>query len=127
MDNLLKAASERIKRKEMLEVEMRQYQMTEHERVRMRTLLRTKETNHLRLIRAKLSMEQFRIVSTLGKVLYLKLRSFVLDFYQDIFVKGAFGEVSLVQKRDTNKYYALKTLNKKEVMTTVKLKYLKQI
>ena len=68
MDNLLKAASERIKRKEMLEVEMRQYQMTEHERVRMRTLLRTKETNHLRLIRAKLSLEQFRIVSTLGKV-----------------------------------------------------------
>ena len=68
VDNLLKAASERIKRKEMLEVEMRQYQMTEHERVRMRTLLRTKETNHLRLIRAKLSLEQFRIVSTLGKV-----------------------------------------------------------
>jgi len=105
VDNLLKAASERIKRKEMLEVEMRQYQMTEHERVRMRTLLRTKETNHLRLIRAKLSLEQFRIVSTLGK--------------------GAFGEVSLVQKRDTNKYYALKTLNKKEVLLRNQIAHVK--
>ena len=95
VDNLLKAASERIKRKEMLEVEMRQYKMTESERVNMRNLLRKKETNHLRLIRAKLSLEQFRMVNTLGK--------------------GAFGEVSLVQKKDTQMYYALKTLNKKEV------------
>ena len=79
----------------MLEVEMRQYKMTESERVNMRNLLRKKETNHLRLIRAKLSLEQFRMVNTLGK--------------------GAFGEVSLVQKKDTQMYYALKTLNKKEV------------
>ena len=30
-------------------------------------------------------------------------------------IQGAFGEVSLVLKKDTGKYYALKTLNKKEV------------
>ena len=66
----------------MLEVEMRQYQMTEHERVRMRTLLRTKETNHLRLIRAKLSLEQFRIVSTLGKVSIFEKNEFSIIIFR---------------------------------------------
>ena len=95
VDNLLKAANERFERKRQLELEMQNHNMTEHDRHNMRQLLRKKETNHLRLIRAKLSKGQFDIIKVLGK--------------------GAFGEVSLVMKKDTGKYYALKTLNKKEV------------
>ena len=52
----------------MLEEEMRQYKMNENDRLRMRTLLRNKETNHLRLSRAKLSLDMFEVRETLGKV-----------------------------------------------------------
>lgn len=68
VDNLLKAASERFERKRQLELEMQNHNMTEHERYNMRQLLRKKETNHLRLIRAKLSKGQFDIIKVLGKV-----------------------------------------------------------
>ena len=100
----------------MLEEEMRQYKMNENDRLRMRTLLRNKETNHLRLSRAKLSLDMFEVRETLGKV-----RS--ISSYKIInWLQGAFGEVSLVKKKDTEKYYALKTLNKREVNLIVNLK-----
>ena len=68
VDNLLRAANERFERKKRLEIEMQNAQMTERERSGMRQLLRKKETNHLRLIRAKLSKGQFHIIKVLGKV-----------------------------------------------------------
>ena len=71
VDNLLKAANERFERKSQLEVEMQSHNMTEHERFNMRQLLRKKETNHLRLIRAKLSKGQFDIKKVLGKVTFI--------------------------------------------------------
>ena len=71
VDNLLKAANERFERKSQLEVEMQSHNMTEHERFNMRQLLRKKETNHLRLIRAKLSKGQFDIKKVLGKVIFV--------------------------------------------------------
>ena len=80
MDNLLKAATERIKRKKMLEEEMRQYRMSESDRIRMRNLLRNKETNFLRLSRAKLSLDMFEVRETLGKVLLVASKS-KLTFY----------------------------------------------
>lgn len=54
----------------MLEEEMRQYKMNEESRIRMRNLLRNKETNHLRLSRAKLSLDMFEVRETLGKVYF---------------------------------------------------------
>jgi len=55
-----------------------------------------KESTFLRLRRTKLGLDDFRTVKVIGK--------------------GAFGEVRLVQKTDTGKIYAMKTLKKDEML-----------
>ncbi|KAJ1557367.1 Serine/threonine-protein kinase, partial [Cladochytrium tenue] len=55
-----------------------------------------KESEFLRLRRTRLTVEDFRTVKVIGK--------------------GAFGEVRLVQKKDTGKIYAMKTLRKSEMV-----------
>ncbi|KZS97594.1 AGC/NDR protein kinase [Sistotremastrum niveocremeum HHB9708] len=55
-----------------------------------------KESAFLRLRRTKLGLDDFRTVKVIGK--------------------GAFGEVRLVQKADTGKIYAMKTLMKSEML-----------
>ncbi|KZV65785.1 kinase-like protein [Peniophora sp. CONT] len=55
-----------------------------------------KESTFLRLRRTKLGLDDFRTVKVIGK--------------------GAFGEVRLVQKTDTGKIYAMKTLKKEEML-----------
>jgi protein-serine/threonine kinase len=51
--------------------------------------------SYLRLRRTRIGLEDFRTVKVIGK--------------------GAFGEVRLVQKVDTGKIYAMKTLKKNEM------------
>ncbi|TDL29494.1 kinase-like protein [Rickenella mellea] len=55
-----------------------------------------KESTFLRLRRTRLGLDDFRTVKVIGK--------------------GAFGEVRLVQKTDTGKIYAMKTLKKEEML-----------
>lgn len=64
-----------------------------------------KESQFLRLRRTKLSLEDFTTVKVIGK--------------------GAFGEVRLVQKRDTGKIYAMKTLLKSEMYKKDQLAHVK--
>ncbi|CUM47584.1 unnamed protein product [Debaryomyces tyrocola] len=64
-----------------------------------------KESQFLRLRRTKLSLEDFNTVKVIGK--------------------GAFGEVRLVQKRDTGKIYAMKTLLKSEMYKKDQLAHVK--
>ncbi|KIR77495.1 AGC/NDR/NDR protein kinase [Cryptococcus gattii EJB2] len=54
-----------------------------------------RESNYLRLRRTRIGLDDFRTVKVIGK--------------------GAFGEVRLVQKADTGKIYAMKTLRKNEM------------
>ncbi|KAJ7155355.1 AGC/NDR protein kinase [Mycena crocata] len=54
------------------------------------------EASHLRLRRTKITLADFRTVKVIGK--------------------GAFGEVRLVQKVDTGKVYAMKSLQKAEML-----------
>ncbi|TFK61931.1 kinase-like protein [Pluteus cervinus] len=54
------------------------------------------ESQHLRLRRTKIKLADFRAVKVIGK--------------------GAFGEVRLVQKVDTGKFYAMKSLQKGEML-----------
>ncbi|KAF8916042.1 kinase-like domain-containing protein [Mucidula mucida] len=54
------------------------------------------ESQHLRLRRTKIKLDDFRTVKVIGK--------------------GAFGEVRLVQKVDTGKVYAMKSLQKAEML-----------
>ena len=64
-----------------------------------------KESQFLRLRRTKLGLEDFTTVKVIGK--------------------GAFGEVRLVQKRDTGKIYAMKTLLKLEMFKKDQLAHVK--
>jgi protein-serine/threonine kinase len=54
------------------------------------------EASRLRLRRTKIKLSDFRTVKVIGK--------------------GAFGEVRLVQKVDTGKVYAMKSLQKAEML-----------
>lgn len=63
------------------------------------------ESQYLRLRRTRLSLEDFHTVKVIGK--------------------GAFGEVRLVQKRDTGKIYAMKTLLKSEMYKKDQLAHVK--
>ncbi|KAJ7638839.1 AGC/NDR protein kinase [Roridomyces roridus] len=70
--------------------------MSEERKQRQLQQLGKKESTFLRLRRTKLGLSDFRTVKVIGK--------------------GAFGEVRLVQKTDTGKIYAMKTLKKDEML-----------
>ncbi|TFK55732.1 AGC/NDR protein kinase [Heliocybe sulcata] len=70
--------------------------MPDERKQRQLLQLGKKESAFLRLRRTKLGLEDFRTVKVIGK--------------------GAFGEVRLVQKTDTGKIYAMKTLKKEEML-----------
>ncbi|KAH9447565.1 hypothetical protein MJO28_011082 [Puccinia striiformis f. sp. tritici] len=69
--------------------------LTEERKQRQLINLGKTESNFLRLRRTRLGLIDFRTVKVIGK--------------------GAFGEVRLVQKIDTGKIYAMKTLRKSEM------------
>ncbi|KAL5527578.1 CBK1 [Sanghuangporus baumii] len=70
--------------------------MTDERKQRQLQQLGKKESTFLRLRRTRLGLDDFRTVKVIGK--------------------GAFGEVRLVQKTDTGKIYAMKTLKKDEML-----------
>ncbi|KAF8914633.1 kinase-like domain-containing protein [Mucidula mucida] len=70
--------------------------MSEERKQRQLQQLGKKESTFLRLRRTRLGLDDFRTVKVIGK--------------------GAFGEVRLVQKTDTGKIYAMKTLKKDEML-----------
>lgn len=69
--------------------------MSDDRRSRQLVALGRRESGFLRLRRTRLGLDDFRTVKVIGK--------------------GAFGEVRLVQKCDTGKIYAMKTLRKSEM------------
>ncbi|KAN0059669.1 Serine/threonine-protein kinase [Thecaphora frezii] len=69
--------------------------LSEDRKARQLHSLGRRESNFLRLRRTRLGLDDFRTVKVIGK--------------------GAFGEVRLVQKVDTGKIYAMKTLRKSEM------------
>ncbi|KAF8484576.1 AGC/NDR protein kinase [Russula ochroleuca] len=77
----------RLQTDSMMSDERKQRQLVQHGK---------KESTFLRLRRTKLGLDDFRTVKVIGK--------------------GAFGEVRLVQKTDTGKIYAMKTLKKEEML-----------
>ncbi|OBA22705.1 kinase-like protein [Metschnikowia bicuspidata var. bicuspidata NRRL YB-4993] len=79
--------------------------MSEERKNRQLQNLGKKESQFLRLRRTRLSLEDFTTVEVIGK--------------------GAFGEVRLVQKRDSGKIYAMKTLFKAEMYKKDQLAHVK--
>lgn len=95
-ENILKHRKAREFRRNQLEAEMNQAAMQPSVKEQMRKLLQLKETNYLRLRRAKMNKSMFEHVKVLGI--------------------GAFGEVNLVRKRDDpQRLYAMKILHKSDV------------
>lgn len=98
-------AIERNQRRVQTEQALAQERCSEERRNRQLMSLGRKESSFLRLRRTKLSLEDFVTVKVIGK--------------------GAFGEVRLVQKRDTGKVYAMKTLFKSEMFKKDQLAHVK--
>ncbi|XP_033111837.1 serine/threonine-protein kinase LATS1-like [Anneissia japonica] len=96
VENIMKSHQQRITRRKQLETEMARVGLSEDAQEQMRRMLYQKESNYIRLKRAKMAKNLFTVHKTLGI--------------------GAFGEVSLVRKKDTKALYAMKTLRKSEVL-----------
>lgn len=96
VENIFKSYHQRMQRRMKLEQEMAKRGLDEPTSEQMRRILYQKESNFLRLKRAKMHKDMFKTVKPLGI--------------------GAFGVVSLVRKVDTNKLYAMKTLRKADVL-----------
>ena len=96
IENVMKAYQQRQQRRMKLEMEMSKRKLDEATCEQMRRLLAQKESNFLRMKRAKVRRDQFEIVKPIGV--------------------GAFGVVSLVRKKDTKSYYAMKSLRKADVV-----------
>lgn len=96
VENIIKSHHQRMQRRMKLEQEMAKRGLDEPTSEQMRRILYQKESNFLRIKRAKMHKDMFKTVKPLGI--------------------GAFGVVSLVRKVDTNKLYAMKTLRKADVL-----------
>merc|ERR1719348_551710 len=94
--NILHQHKERQERQNKLEESLQEDNLSELARIERRRLHAVKETEYLRLKRAKLGVEDFDPLKVIGK--------------------GAFGEVRLVQKIDNGHIYAMKVLRKSEMV-----------
>ena len=83
-------------RREELEKKLTDADVSDSRKKKRLTDLGKKESDFLRLKRVKLGLVDFQALKVIGK--------------------GAFGEVRLVQKRDTGKIYAMKTLRKVDMV-----------
>ncbi|KAJ7590979.1 kinase-like domain-containing protein [Mycena floridula] len=94
---IVDAAIERNTRRVELERRLQsETSLSDERKQRQLQQLGINESSFLRLRRTKLGLDNFRTVKVIGK--------------------GAFGEVRLVQKTDTGKIYAMKTLKKDEML-----------
>ncbi|XP_076037645.1 serine/threonine-protein kinase warts [Oratosquilla oratoria] len=96
IENVMKSCEQRKYRRMQLEKEMKKIGLSDKDQSQMRKMLSQKESNYIRLKRAKMEKQMFQKIKTIGV--------------------GAFGEVALVRKIDTNHLYAMKTLRKADVL-----------
>jgi serine/threonine-protein kinase LATS1/2 len=96
VENVIKSHQERMHRRMQLESEMAKIRLSDEAQTQMRKMLNQKESNYIRLKRAKMDKSLFKQIRIIGV--------------------GAFGEVALVRKLDTQHLYAMKTLRKSDVL-----------
>jgi hypothetical protein len=104
-DNLIRQVKEREERRSKLERDMLELGIADDMKPQLRLLLQQKESNYNRLKRVKLNKDMFIRIQTLGV--------------------GAFGEVVLVQKRDTLQLFAMKILRWSEVVRRNQIAHVK--
>lgn len=96
VENIVKSYKQRNFRRMQLEKEMTKIGLSAEAQCQMRKMLSQKESNYIRLKRAKMDKSMFTKIKPIGV--------------------GAFGEVTLVRKIDTSHLYAMKTLRKADVL-----------
>ena len=98
IENLMKNYNQRQTRRVQLEREMAKANLSDEAQHQVRRMLQQKESNYIRMKRSKMNKDMFDKIKTLGV--------------------GAFGEVALVRKRDSDvmQLYAMKTLRKIDVL-----------
>ncbi|KAL3182560.1 hypothetical protein MRX96_007005 [Rhipicephalus microplus] len=96
VENIMKSHEQRQHRRQQLEAEMAKVGLSEEAQRQIRHMLYQKESNYIRRSRAKMDKSMFKHIKRIGV--------------------GAFGEVALVRKHDTNQLYAMKTLSKEDVL-----------
>ena len=84
------------RRREVEEKVANEKNMSEDKKSRIISGYGQKESDYMRLRRVRLDVSDFKTIKVIGK--------------------GAFGEVRLVQKKDTGKIYAMKSLKKSEML-----------
>ena len=94
--NLITQHGERKQRQAKLEASLKDETLSESQRQEKRMQHAQKETEFLRLKRSRLGVEDFEALKVIGR--------------------GAFGEVRLVQKKDTGHVYAMKVLRKADML-----------
>lgn len=94
--NLITQHGERKQRQAKLEASLKDEALSESQRQEKRMQHAQKETEFLRLKRSRLGVEDFEALKVIGR--------------------GAFGEVRLVQKKDTGHVYAMKVLRKADML-----------
>ncbi|RXG55493.1 Serine/threonine-protein kinase tricorner [Armadillidium vulgare] len=94
--NLIAQHLERKQRHEKLEETMEEEGLSEDQKHEKRQQHAQKETEFLRLKRSRLGVDDFEALKVIGR--------------------GAFGEVRLVQKKDTGHVYAMKILRKADML-----------
>uniref|UniRef100_A0A8C6UUA2 non-specific serine/threonine protein kinase n=1 Tax=Neogobius melanostomus TaxID=47308 RepID=A0A8C6UUA2_9GOBI len=103
--NLIAQHEEREMRQQKLEKVMDQEGLADEEKRMRRSQHARKETEFLRLKRTRLGLEDFESLKVIGR--------------------GAFGEVRLVQKKDTGHVYAMKILRKADMLEKEQLGHIR--
>lgn len=94
--NLISQTKEREERNKQLEDAMLKEGLAEEQKEHRRALYALRETEFLRLKRTRIGRDDFESLKMIGR--------------------GAFGEVRLVQKKDTGHVYAMKILRKQDMV-----------
>lgn len=103
--NIVSESAERDSRRKIEEAKVFNSPATDDRKQRLLAAYGHRESEFLRLRRVRMGVHDFSTVKVIGK--------------------GAFGEVRLVQKNDTGKIYAMKTLKKSEMMKKDQLAHVK--
>ncbi|KAJ3693901.1 hypothetical protein LUZ60_009381 [Juncus effusus] len=100
-----KILQERQQRRSVLEQRLADKQMTREEKHKIVKYLEKKETEYMRLQRRKTGVDDFEILTQIGK--------------------GAFGEVRLCREKATGQTYAMKKLKKSEMIRRGQVEHVK--
>ncbi|KAL4308383.1 hypothetical protein GQ457_01G024770 [Hibiscus cannabinus] len=101
----MKNMQDRKERRWMLERKLADAEVTAEEQMNMLKFLEEKETEYMRLQRHKMGVDDFELLTIIGK--------------------GAFGEVRLCKEKATGNVYAMKKLQKSEMLRRGQVEHVK--